>query len=344
MNKPKIIICDLNKDFIDQIKAANIVSNYVDIEVVCADILEIKKQNPKARIVTASNPQFSPDGGLDAILAKNFDWTQAREFNLTKDLFFVRSVDETRKASDEIIFRALVGLFLHRHLGDYILPVLGCGIGVYAITKFINYLARVLRSADLRSADLSSANLSSADLRSANLRSANLSSANLSYADLRYADLRSANLRSADLSSADLSSANLSYADLRYADLRSANLSSTDFDGLTVNEWLKKYKIKKVGTKIIVYKGVNNGLQSSTSDKKITYKIGKTTSEKLCSFSVAAQCMPGLHVCPTIEAARGWGSTVLECEVDMGDIVAIPAQDGGIKIRVKKLKPIKIIN
>ena len=294
MNKPKIIICDLNKDFIDQIKAANIVSNYVDIEVVCADILEIKKQNPKARIVTASNPQFSPDGGLDAILAKNFDWTQAREFNLTKDLFFVRSVDETRKASDEIIFRALVGLFLHRHLGDYILPVLGCGIGVYAITKFINYLARVLRSADL--------------------------------------------------SSADLSSANLSYADLRYADLRSANLSSTDFDGLTVNEWLKKYKIKKVGTKIIVYKGVNNGLQSSTSDKKITYKIGKTTSEKLCSFSVAAQCMPGLHVCPTIEAARGWGSTVLECEVDMGDIVAIPAQDGGIKIRVKKLKPIKIIN
>jgi len=120
-------------------------------------------------------------------------------------------------------------------------------------------------------------------------------------------------------------------------------LHITEFDGLTVNQWIKKYSIKKKGTKLTVYKGVTNTFGSPTISSKYEYTVGAIIEDNFYSFSVQDQCKPGIHVCPTIATAKEWGTQVIECQVDIGDIVAIPAQEEAKKIRVKKLKVVKII-
>ena len=138
----------------------------------------------------------------------------------------------------------------------------------------------------------------------------------------------------------DLSDADLSGADLSDANLSRADLSRTEFDGLTVNQWIRLHKIHKKGTKLLVYKGVENNLTSSVIGNK-QYELGKKATEKLCSFNVDEECKNGLHVCPTPGMAKSYGDKIIECEVDMGDIVAIPGQ--GVKVRVKRLKPLRIM-
>ena len=238
----KIIICDQNENLISQLKKAIGTGPHqsgAGIDFVCGDIIALHEKTPNSRIVTASNPSFSPDGGLDAVLAKKYDWPDPKEFMWNDNLFFVKSVDEDRKANQAIVERALVGVLGYAAKYTMLLTGIGTGVGGLAEDVLEALIKKVLRSAnlsyaDLRSAnlsysdlsysDLSSANLSYSDLRSADLRSANLRSANLRYSDLRSANLRSANLRYSDLSYSDLSYSDLSSVNLSSANLRSANL------------------------------------------------------------------------------------------------------------------------
>ena len=165
----------------------------------------------------------------------------------------------------------------------------------------------------------------------ANLRSADLSSANLSSADLSYANL----------SSADLSYANLSYADLRYANLSSADLSSANLKNIpqlntpTVNEYIKKFKIKKSGEYIYVFKGVTEDFKSPQSENKIIYKKGKVEVD-FANCDVWADCGHGINLSPTEEAAKEWGKKIIKVKVHLGDIVCIPIHEHNKKFRVKK--------
>ena len=229
-----LIICDKNKKLINAVN--EFVKSYGfgvfdDVQVICGDVIKVHEKTPNSKIVTASNPQFLPDGGLDLVLSKKYDWSKAAEFYFSNDLFYVVSVNNDRKSSKEILLRSAVGILGYSTKFTPILTGIGTGVGGIAIDVFVEVLKAILSnlsSANLSSADLSSANLSYADLSSANLSYANLSSANLNSANLRSANLNSANLRSANLRSANLRSANLRSADLSYANLNSTNLSSAD--------------------------------------------------------------------------------------------------------------------
>ncbi len=183
----KLIICDKNKALIESLKKAfKEVPNKtgIEIELVCGDIIALHEKTPNSRIVTASNPEFSPDGGLDAVLAKKYGWHKPTEFVWNDDLFFVKSVNSDRKATKEIIKRALVGVFAYLPKYTMLLTGIGTGIGGLAVEVWARALIDIFSSANLSSADLRYAVLSSADLRSADLRYADLSSANLSSANL----------------------------------------------------------------------------------------------------------------------------------------------------------------
>jgi len=218
-----------------------------------------------------------------------------------------------------------------------------------------NLSGAYLSGAYLRGADLSDADLSDADLRDADLRGAYLSDADLSDADLRGADLSDADLSGAylsdaDLSGADLRGAYLSDADLSGADLRGADLSGADLRGAqglvflipyTLNDFIKEYKVKKRGNYIYVFKGVTQELQSPMSDIKLKYDIGSTIVVDKANPDYFTICSYGIHLCPTIEAAREFGSTIIECKVHIGDIVVIPVEHN--KFRVRKCTVERIV-
>jgi hypothetical protein len=178
----KLIICDKNKEVIKAVKKylkENGNGIFDSVEVVHGDVVKLHEKRPETRIVTASNPDFSPDGGLDAVLAKKYRWN-AREFSWDEHLFYAVSVDRNRKPSRDILLRLAVGVLSFAHSFTPILTGVGTGVGGLEIDIFIEVLRAVLTN--LSSANLRWANLSSADLRSADLRWADLSSANLSSA------------------------------------------------------------------------------------------------------------------------------------------------------------------
>ena len=168
----KLIICDKNKELIKAVEKylkENGSGVFDSVEVVHGDVVKLHEKRPETRIVTASNPSFSPDGGLDAVLAKKYEW-QPKEFSWDSHLFYAVSVDDKRVSNKNILLRLAVGLLGFSHNFVPILTGVGTGIGGLEVAVFIEILRAVLTN--LRSADLSSANLRSADLRSANLRSA----------------------------------------------------------------------------------------------------------------------------------------------------------------------------
>ena len=188
------------------------------------------------------------------------------------------------------------------------------------------------------------ANLYGANLYGANLSGANLSGADLSGANLSRADLCGATLSRAYLSRADLSGANLSGADLSGANLSRANLKQIpQLNHLTVSDYIKQYNLKKKGSKIYLYKGVNESLQSPISDNKLEYTIGETITVAYADSDIWQTCGHGIHLSPTIVSAEEFGKTIILVEVDIGDIVCIPIYEHDKKIRVKKCKVIKIV-
>ena len=288
-------------------------------------------RSPETRIVTASNPSFSPDGGLDAVLAKKYEW-QPKEFGWDDHLFYAVSVNDKRVSNKQILLRLAVGLLGFSHNFTPILTGVGTGIGGLEIDTFIEILRAILTN--LRSADLSSANLRSANLSSANLRSADLRSANLRSADLRWADLRWANLRWANLRSADLSSADLRWANLRSADLRSAKDQALYADNLTLLRY-QKHKIR-------AFKFVTSEMKSPINGD-IVYKVGKYVGENNYNASELEDCGAGLNVATLewcIKNNDKKDAVYIEVEFKPEDIVSIPFQSDG-KFRVKKLKVVR---
>lgn len=116
---------------------------------------------------------------------------------------------------------------------------------------------------------------------------------------------------------------------------------NTCFDALTIREFLEKYKIRRNKDKIKLYKGVSGSYISPciAGSTKIRYEIGKTYEVELCNFNAGDECGHGLYVCPTKGLAKDYGEKVLQVEVDIKDIVAIPRN--GSKVRVKKFKILK---
>ena len=292
----KLIICDKNKELINQLKEINLKSDYFDFIISDKDdVFECKKDYPDARIVTASNPDFKAGGGLDLALANKYpeEWKQAKEFNITDNLFFIISCNDKFKSSRQIIKRALVGVFAYKNKGDFILTGIGTAIAGLNINIFIEELGRLtnanlsnsdlsnsnlsdanLSSSNLSNSDLRDSNLSSSNLKNANLKNANLSHANLSYAYLRGAYLSYANLNFAYLRGAYLRGANLNFVNLNFANLNNANLknvnynNNTSFFALQCPEEGSFVGFKKVNHTIIKLMITEDAKRSSATSRK----------------------------------------------------------------------------
>jgi hypothetical protein len=145
----KIIFCDKNKELLEKAKTVfgevGTIDNIHSELIVdnSGDILKCKKKYPEAKIVTASNPDFSMGGGLDLILKNEYpeQCNGLREFKITKDLFFVISVNKDLKATKKIIRRALLGVYFCSRKNDIILTGLGTGIGGISSEAFLEELA-----------------------------------------------------------------------------------------------------------------------------------------------------------------------------------------------------------
>ena len=182
--------------------------------------------------------------------------------------------------------------------------------------------------------DLSDTNLSDADLSSAYLRGAYLNGADLSYADLKGADLKGADLSGADLRGADLSDTNLNGADLK---------NIPHLNHLSLEEYIKKYKIKKKGNYIYAFKGVDEDLKSpQQEDNKITYKVGKTIKVDYLNCDIFTECGHGINCSPTVDLAKSWGIRVVKLKIPFMKGICIPLSHS--KFRVKECEVVEIIN
>ena len=170
---------------------------------------------------------------------------------------------------------------------------------------------------------------------------AQLQDAQLQGTELQGAWLRGAWLEGAQLQGAWLQGAQLQGAQLQDAQLQDEQLKFIPiYNCLTVNDYVKKYKIKKKGNYIYAYKGVSYTYMSPKYGK-VSYKVGSVVEEKYADFEPQNDCGRGINLSPTKELALIWGSKTVEVKVHIGDIACIPFED--TKFRVKKCKVIKEI-
>jgi len=182
------------------------------------------------------------------------------------------------------------------------------------------------------------ANLDGANLYRANLYRANLDGANLDGANLDGANLDGANLYRANLDGANLDGANLYRANLDRANLNGAK----NLEPLWVCD-LYSIKMQDPETKLRYWKFVD-GDKSPIHDKKLTYKVGKTVTEKDCDNNESEACGAGLNVATLQWCLKNTISNnsadFIEVEFKVSDIVAVPYYSDG-KFRVKELKVLR---
>jgi hypothetical protein len=127
-------------------------------------------------------------------------------------------------------------------------------------------------------------------------------------------------------------------ADLSWADLMGIDKKQMpQYNMPTINDYIKTHDIKQIGTKIIVFKGVNDAFESPNASEKIKYIAGIHEVE-FTDCDVWQDCSFGINLSPTKETAKEWGSKVLAVEIDIGDIVCLPIYGHNKKFRVKRCK------
>ena len=113
----KIKFIDINKKLVDKVKKA-----IPHFECICDDIF-----NHKWVIVSASNPDFTFGGWLDALIAKKYP-TECKEKQSKKgwnerigNVIFTITVDNNLKSNKELIRDALVSIMMYWEEGETIL-------------------------------------------------------------------------------------------------------------------------------------------------------------------------------------------------------------------------------
>ncbi len=94
--------------------------------------------------------------------------------------------------------------------------------------------------------------------------------------------------------------------------------------------------------KIVLYKRVwstdDESVFKSDYDRNLLYKIGKISRVRKVDEDIFKSCTRGLHFTSLEFVNRHKGNTILECEVDVDDIVTV--QDG--KVRARKCKVLRV--
>ena len=100
--------------------------------------------------------------------------------------------------------------------------------------------------------------------------------------------------------------------------------------------------VKPKNNKIVLYKSVwrtdDESVFKSNYDRNFLYKIGETVVAKYVDEDIFKSCTRGLHFTSLEFANRHKGNTILECEVEVPDIVTV--QDS--KVRARKCKVLRV--
>ncbi len=219
----KIIFCDINKSLREKVKKAikeTYNNTHSELIVSDKDILGTKKDYPNALIVTASNPDFTMNGGLDLIIKENYkeQCYEPREFKFTKDLFFVISCDKNIQSNRNIVRRALCGVYFANRKNDIILTGIGTSIAGLSEEDFIEEFKRFI-----------SANFSEVNFRYSNFRNSNFSNSDFSNSDFRYSDFSNSYFSNSDFRYSDFSNSYFSNSYFRYSDFSNSNFSNSYF-------------------------------------------------------------------------------------------------------------------
>jgi hypothetical protein len=99
-------------------------------------------------ILTCSNPDFNPGGGLDAQLAKKYkkDWKNAKNLTVSDKLAFATTVDESLKANKKAIIKAIRFAIetAGKMSGCVVMTGLGTGVGGLTDDEFLDLFEKAI--------------------------------------------------------------------------------------------------------------------------------------------------------------------------------------------------------
>jgi len=101
--------------------------------------------------------------------------------------------------------------------------------------------------------------------------------------------------------------------------------------------------------RFVAYKGVyktdDPNIFASAHDHSFFYELGVKIYENVraCDYNVDVACGSGLHV-GTVDYARSYGDTFLEVLVDPAEVICVPNDSGGQKLRAKALFCHKVLD
>lgn len=139
-----IIFCDLNNSLVEKVRAVGIESYHDDYFRRASEI-------QRAVMMTASNPQFTFGGGIDAIFTENFPYycqlkkmRRVRGMERIGNIVFAITVNNDYKADKETVKKAIQFALDNTYEGEtLVLSGVGTGIGGLSEDDFVEILSSI---------------------------------------------------------------------------------------------------------------------------------------------------------------------------------------------------------
>jgi hypothetical protein len=140
----KIKFCDLNHNLVDRVRE-------LGIEAYCEDYFMFALSVPRHVLVTASNPNYTFGGGIDAIFKSNFSlYCEAKQYRRSEmerigNICFCVTVGDDLKATKEQVKKAIQFAIDNTYEGEtLLLSGVGTGIGGLSEDTFCEILKELL--------------------------------------------------------------------------------------------------------------------------------------------------------------------------------------------------------
>jgi len=356
----KIIFCDKNKEVVNAVKllfeSSDLINN-THCELIVSDkddVFECKKDYPNAKILTASNPNFTMGGGLDLAIKEKYheQCLNPREFLMTNDLFFVVSVDKDIKATDYYIKRAMFGSYMCSRKNDIIITGIGTGIGGLSITGFITYL-KILISANFSNTNFSNSDFSDSNFCNSDFSDSNFCNSDFSNSKFMYSNFCNSNFSNSNFSDSDFSNSKFIYSNFCNSNFRCSDFSNSNFmysnfmysNFMYSNFSNSNFSDSNFNNSSFMCSNFNNSNFSNSNFSDSDFS-NSNFSDSNFSNSDFSNSNFNYRICPQLGLFIGWkkckNNLILKLEIQDSSIVS-----GGFinrKLRTNKVKVLEIQN
>ena len=105
-----------------------------------------------------------------------------------------------------------------------------------------------------------------------------------------------------------------------------------------INSFLEAFGLKPKNGKVILYKAVRSDNLNDFRTNSISYSVGSLVKPVKFNPSTAVECGDGLHLCAIPELTQTFNvGTIMECEVEVKDIVVYPKDIKKVRCRQVKV-------